>query len=147
MRRPVAEWADNVRLQRACRNGEEHAMPFIKLYPLRETEAVRDEDLGRGHPARCPAERRFGAREYYLNVDRIAAFEECPLYLVCAAETDALVNGVRLRLADGATLVVADDPEEGEPGFLAALAQANREGFAEMGYSAYLSEIERRGLI
>lgn len=122
-------------------------MPFIKIHPLQESEAVRDEDFGRGHPARCPAERRFGAREYYLNVDRIVAFEECPLYLICAAETDALVNGMRVRLAGGGTLVLADDPEEGEPGFLAALQQAGREGIAEMGYSAYLRDLERKGLI
>ena len=126
-------------------------MPFIKLYPLQETEAVRDEDFGRGNPARCLAVRRFDAREYYLNIQHIAAFEECPLYLICEAETDALVNGVRIRLADGCLnggmIVVPDDPAENEPGFVEALQQAGRGEVAELGFSRYLRELEAKGLI
>lgn len=122
-------------------------MPFIRLFPLQETEAVRPEDFGRGNPARCRAERRFDVRELCLNLSQIAAYEECPLYLVCEAEPNGLVNGVRIRLVDGGMLVVADDPEEGELGFAAALEQAASGRIAEMGYSRYLSELTRRKLI
>lgn len=122
-------------------------MPFIKLFPLQETEAVRPEDFGKGNPARCPAVRRFSAREIWLNLGQIAAYEECPLYLVCEAEPNGLVNGIRLRLVDGSLLVVADDPEEDELGFAAALEQATSGKIAELGYSRYLAELERRKLI
>ena len=122
-------------------------MPFIRIFPLLETEAVRPEDFGRGNPARCVAERRFGAREFFLNISQIVAYEECPLYLICDAEPNGLVNGVRIRLADGAMLVVPDDPQEGEPGFAAALEQAAGGRIAELGYSRYLAELERKKLI
>ena len=122
-------------------------MPFIRLFPLQETEAVRPEDFGRGNPARCRAERRFSAREFCLALSQIAAFEECPLYLVCDAEPNGLVNGIRLRLVDGSMLVVPDDPEDDEPGFAAALEQAAGGRIAEMGYSRYLAELERKKLI
>lgn len=122
-------------------------MPFIRIFPLQETEAVRPEDFGRGNPARCRAERRFGAREFWIALSRIDAFEECPLYLVCDAEPNGLVNGVRLRLTDGSMLVVADDPEDDEPGFAAALEQAASGRIAEMGYSRYLGELARQKLI
>ena len=122
-------------------------MPFIRIFPLLETEAVRPEDFGRGNPARCRAERRFGAREFCLNINQIVAYEECPLYLICDAEPNGLVNGVRIRLADGAMLVVPDDPQEGEPGFAAALEQAASGRIAELGYSRYLAELERKKLI
>lgn len=122
-------------------------MPFIKLMPLQETEAVSAEDFGRGNPARCRAERRFSARELCLNLNQIAAFEECPLYLVCEAEPNGLVNGVRIRLVDGSMLVVADDPEDGELGFAAALERAAGGRIAEMGYSRYLAELARKNLI
>ncbi len=119
-------------------------MPFIKLCPLHETEAVRPEDFGHGNPARCIAERRFSAPEIFLNIAHIVAYEECPLYLICDAEPNGLVNGVRLRLADGAMLVVPDDPEDDEPGFAAALEQAAGGRIAELGYSRYLAELERK---
>ena len=122
-------------------------MPFIKIHPLQETEAVRPEDFGRGNPARCIAQRRFNAPEIVLNIALILAYEECPLYLICDAEPNGLVNGVRMRLADGAMLVVADDPEDGEPGFAAALEQAAGGRIAELGYSRYLRELERKKLI
>lgn len=122
-------------------------MPFIRLFPLQETEAVRPEDFGRGNPARCRAERRFAAREICLNLNQIAAYEECPLYLVCEAEPNGLVNGVRIRLADGGMLVLADDPEEGELGFATALEQAAGGQIAEMSYSRYLAELARKKLI
>jgi hypothetical protein len=122
-------------------------MPFIRIFPLQETEAVRPEDFGRGNPARCRAERRFGAREFWLNISQIAAYEECPLYLVCDAEPNGLVNGVRIRLADGSMVVVPDDPEDDEPGFAAALEQAASGQIAEMGYSRYLGELARQKLI
>mgnify|MGYP005835342995 CR=1 FL=1 len=122
-------------------------MPFIKLWPLDESEHVREEDFGLGHPARCQAQRRFAARELYLNIQQIAAFEECPLYLSCTAEPNALVNGIRIRLVSGETLVVADDPEEDEPGFIAALQRAAHGEVAEPGYSRYLRELERQGLV
>jgi hypothetical protein len=122
-------------------------MPFIRIFPLQETEAVRPEDFGRGNPARCRAERRFGAREFWLALGQIAAWEECPLYLVCDAEPNGLVNGVRIRLADGGTLVVADDPDDDALGFVAALEQAAGGHIAEMGYSRYLGELARNKLI
>ena len=122
-------------------------MSFIKLYPLPEMEAMRDEDFGMGHPARCRALRRFGARELFLNVGRIVAFEECPLYLVSEADPNALVNGIRLRLADGSQWVVADDPEEGEPGFLELLARACGGEIVELGFSSHLRGLERQQLI
>lgn len=122
-------------------------MPFIKLWPLQESDRVEEEAFGRGHPARCQAQRQFALREFYLNIQQIAAFEECPLYLSCAAEPNALVNGIRIRLVSGETLVVADDPDEDEPGFVAALQLAERGEVAEMGYSRYLLELERQGLI
>lgn len=122
-------------------------MPFIRLFPLHETETIRPEDFGQGNPARCRAERRFGAREFWLNLGQIAAYEECPLYLVCDAEPNGLVNGVRIRLVDGSVLVVADDPEEGEAGFAAALEVAAGGRIAELGYSRYLAELERTKLI
>lgn len=122
-------------------------MPFIRFFPLQETEAVRPENFGRGNPARCRAERRFGAREFYLAVSQIVAWEECPLYLVCDAEPNGLVNGIRLRLADGGMLVVPDDPEDDELGFIAALEQAAGGRVAELGYSRYLAELARKKLI
>lgn len=122
-------------------------MPFIRIFPLQEIEAVRAEDFGRGNPARCHAIRRFDAREYSLNIGQIAAFEECPLYLICEAEPNGLVNGIRMRLTDGDMLVVADDPEDGELGFVAALEQAAGGKLAEVGYSRYLSELAHNKLI
>lgn len=122
-------------------------MPFIRIFPLQETEARRPEDFGLGHPARCRAERRFGAREFWLAIGQIAAWEECPLYLICDAEPNGLVNGIRIRLADGGMLVVPDDPEDGEPGFAAALELAAGGRIAELGYSRYLAELERKKLI
>lgn len=122
-------------------------MPFIRIFPLQETEAVRPEDFGRGNPARCRALRRSDAREIWLALAHIAAWEECPLYLICDAEPNGLVNGVRVRLADGGMLVVADDPEDDELGFAAALEQAAGGRIAEMGYSRYLGELARQKLI
>lgn len=122
-------------------------MPFIRIFPLQETEAVRPEDFGRGNPARCRAERRFGAREFCLALSQIVAWEECPLYLVCDAEPNGLVNGIRIRLADGGMLVVADDPEDDALGFAAALEQAAGGRIAEMGYSRYLGALTRKKLI
>ncbi len=122
-------------------------MPFIRIFPLQETEAVRPEDFGQGNPARCHAVRRFGSREYWLAISQIVAYEECPLYLICDAEPNGLVNGVRIRLADGGMLVVPDDPEDDEPGFAAALEQAAGGQVAELGYSRYLAELERKKLI
>jgi hypothetical protein len=122
-------------------------MPFIRIFPLQETEAVRPEDFGLGNPARCRAERRFGTREFWLALSQIVAYEECPLYLICDTEPNGLVNGVRIRLANGGMLVVPDDPEDNEPGFAAALEQAAGGRIAELGYSRYLAELEREKLI
>ncbi|MEW6120193.1 MAG: hypothetical protein AB1593_08890 [Pseudomonadota bacterium] len=122
-------------------------MPFIRIFPLQETETVRPEDFGRANPARCRAERHFNAREFWLGLHQIAAYEECPLYLVCEAEPNGLVNGIRIRLVDGSLLVVADDPEADAPGFAAALEQAAGGRIAEMGYSRYLGELARKKLI
>lgn len=118
-------------------------MPFIRIFPLQETERVSLEDFGHGNPARCPVQPRFGAREYFLNVDEIAAFEECPLYLLSEVETDALVNGIRIRLRSGAMLVVPDDPEDAEDSFVNLLGRAARGEIVEMAYSRYLRELER----
>lgn len=122
-------------------------MPFIRLFPLQETEALRPEDFGRANPARCLAARRFNAREVWLGLHQISAYEECPLYLVCEAEPNGLVNGIRIRLVDGSLLVVADDPEDDALGFAAALEQAAGGRIAEMGYSRYLEELARKKLI
>lgn len=67
-------------------------MPFIRIFPLQEIEHAADEHFGKSQPARCHATDRFDALEFYLNVDEIAAFEECPLYLISEQETDALVS-------------------------------------------------------
>jgi len=115
-------------------------MPFIRLFPLQE--AVRPQDFGLGNPACCRAERGFGAREFWLAISQIAAFEECPLCLVCDAEPKDLVNGVRIRLADDC-LLVADDPKDDAPGFATALERAARGRIAEMGHSRYLEELAR----
>ena len=122
-------------------------MPFIRIFPLQTVETIRPEDFGRGSPARCRAERRFDAREFSLALSHIVAYEECPLYLVSEAEPNALVNGIRIRLADGGMLVAADDPEDDELGFAAALEQAASGCIAELGYSRYLAELERKKLI
>lgn len=122
-------------------------MPFIRIFPLQETEAVRPEDFGRGNPARCRALRRSDARELCLGLSQIVAYEECPLYLICEAEPNGLVNGIRIRLADGSMLVVPDDPEDGDLGFAAALEQAAGGRIGEMGYSRYLGELTRKKLI
>lgn len=118
-------------------------MSFIRVFPLEEIENFSAAHFGLGHPARCAAIRHFGARELYLHVDEIAAFEECPLYLINAEETDALVNGVRLRLRSGATLVVADDPGEGGEPFLELIARASRGEVVHMDFSRYLRELDR----
>lgn len=122
-------------------------MPFIQLYPLQEIQPLRAEDFGNGNPARCHATPRFGARELWLNPHHIVAYEECPLYLVCEAEPNGLVNGIRLRLTDGTMLVVADDPDDGEPGWIAALESAASGRITETGYSRYLGELARKKLI
>ena len=57
-------------------------MPFIRIFPLQETEAVRPEDFGRGNPARCHALRRLDAREFWPTLNQIVAYEECPRYLI-----------------------------------------------------------------
>lgn len=69
------------------------------------------------------------------------------LYLVCDAEPNGLINGIRLRLADGSILVVPDDPAENALGFAAALEQAADGRIAEMGYSRYLQELEQNKLL
>ncbi len=122
-------------------------MSFIRIFPLRETEAVQPDQFGLGNPARCRAVRRFGASEFWLNINQIAAYEECPLYLICDAEPNGLVNGIRIRLVDGAMLVVPDDPEDDEHGFAAVLAQATSGRNAEMGYSRYMTELARQHMI
>jgi len=108
---------------------------------------MRDEDFGKGQPARCQALRQFDAKELFLNVAHIVAFEECPLYLVSEADPNALVNGFRLRLVDGSRWVVADDPREGEEGFLELLARACAGEIVELGYASHLIELERKKLI
>ncbi len=117
-------------------------MPFIKIYPMQEIEGVSEASFGNGNPARCLAQGRFGAKELYLNIDEISAFEECPLYLISPVETDALVNGIRIRLRGGSMLVVADDPENDKERFLDLLGKATRGEIAEMEYSRYLLELE-----
>lgn len=119
-------------------------MSFIKIYPLEEAATLRDADFGQGQPARCNAVRQFSAIELYLNIHEIAAFEECPLYLICEAETDALVNGIRLRLRNGGMWVLPDDAENEEERFVALLARAGRGEVVEMPYSPYLLELERK---
>lgn len=122
-------------------------MSFLRIFPLKEIENVADEDFGNGNPARCLAQSRFGAREYYLNINDIAAFEECPLYLICKAETDALVNGIRIKLRSGEMMVLPDDPEKEEAGFINLLARAGQGEIVEMEYSHYMRELEDQKLI
>lgn len=122
-------------------------MPFIKIYPLTETEPTGEEDFGRGNPARCRAERGLGAREYFLNIAEISMFEECPLYILSQAETDALVNGIRLRLRSGEILVVPDDPEDEAHVFARLLERAARGEVVEMPFSRYLRQLEQERLI
>lgn len=119
-------------------------MPFIKLHPLQEIEQQGPEHFGHGHPARCRAVHRFDLPELYLNLAQIAAFEECPLYLITEADPNALVNGIRIRLTSGELLVVADDPEDEALGFVAAVQRASRGEIVELGYSRYLGELERQ---
>lgn len=122
-------------------------MPFIKIHPLQETEAVRPEYFGRGNPARCQAERRSTLREIFLNLNQIAAFEECPLYLSCDADPNALVNGIRLRLVTGEMLIVTDDPEDDAPSFHEALSRASHGEIVELGHARHLRELEQQKLI
>lgn len=117
-------------------------MSFIKIYPLPETENNGDDNFGRNNPARCEVEAGPAVKEYYLHVDQIAAFEECPLYLISDEETDALVNGIRLLLRSGEVLIVPDDPEEEEANFIDLLERACQGEIVEMAYSRYLSELE-----
>jgi hypothetical protein len=44
-------------------------------------------------------------------------------------------------------LVVPDDPEDDEPGFATALEQAAGGRIAELGYSRYLADLERKKMI
>jgi hypothetical protein len=129
------------------RGNKEALMSFIKLYPLVELEQVSDADFGKGNPARCHAQRRFGARECYLNVAQILAFEECPLYLICEAESDALVDGIRLKLVSGEMVVVPDDADNDEARFLSLLERASKGEPVEMPYSQYMQELEKQRLI
>lgn len=121
-------------------------MGFIKIYPLQEQEDNRAH-FGRSNPARCQAISSFSASEFFLNSDEIAAFEECPLYLSCAAEPNALVNGLRVRLKSGDWLILADDPDEDGETFLELLARALQGEIVEMPFSRYLRELTRQKLI
>ncbi|ACL74242.1 hypothetical protein [Thioalkalivibrio sulfidiphilus] len=118
-------------------------MSFIRIFPLQEIEHAADEHFGKSQPARCHATDRFDAREFYLNVDEIAAFEECPLYLISEQETDALVNGIRIRLRSGARFVIPDDPEDEEASFLALLGRALKGEIVEMEFSRYLGSLAK----
>ena len=122
-------------------------MSFLKIYPLIEIENNSGDNFGRNIPARCMVENSFAAREYYLHVDQIAAFEECPLYLISDVETDALVNGIRVLLRSGEILIVPDDPEEEEATFIDLLERASQGEIVEMAYSRYLRELEDQNLI
>ncbi|QKT03974.1 hypothetical protein HUS23_09175 [Ectothiorhodospiraceae bacterium 2226] len=119
-------------------------MSFIKLFPLTEEHVPPVEHFGKGHPARCRPQTSFEARECWLNVHEIAAFEECPLYLVTDADPNALVDGIRLRLRSGESLLIPDDAADANEKFLALLARAVRGELVEMRYSSYLSELARR---
>jgi hypothetical protein len=121
-------------------------MGFIKVCPLRETVATTDADFGRANPARCVARRRFQPPGGCLAATHIAAFEAYPLYLVCEAEPNGVVNGIRVLPASGPHRVLADDPEEGEPGFLELLGRAAG-GMVEMPACRYLRELEGKGRI
>jgi len=118
-------------------------MPFMRIFPLAERDSSMPDHLGHGHPARCSAQRPFGADEYYLNINEVASFEECPLYLVSQSEPNALVNGIRLRLHSGEIVVVPDDPEDTQNGFLSVLQRAARGEVVEMEYSRHLRELEK----
>ena len=122
-------------------------MSFIKIYPLVETDNNGDENFGRSNPARCMVENSISAKEYYLHVNQIVAFEECPLSLICDAETDELINGIRLQLRSGDTIIVPDDPEDEEANFIDLLERASQGEIVEMAYSRYLRELEEQNLI
>ena len=122
-------------------------MSFIRIFPLQDSDGAPADNFGSGQPARCVAQGRFGAREYYLNISEFAAFEECPLYLISKTETDALVNGIRLRLCSGEILVIPDDPGEPENSFLNLLTRTANGEVVEMEYSRYLRDLEKDKLI
>ncbi len=122
-------------------------MSFIKVYPLVETENNGGENFGRSIPARCLVEPSFSAREYYLHVDQIVAFEECQLSLICDAQTDEQISGIRLQLHSGDTIIVPDDPEDEEANFIDLLERASQGEIVEMAYSRYLRELEEQNLI
>lgn len=119
-------------------------MPFIKLHPLKEIGTDNAGQFGKGQPAHCQAPHRHDTPELYLNVNQIAAFEECPLYLIAEAEPNALVDGIRIRLVSGDFIVAPDDPENEGLGFLAALQRAAHGEIVELGYSRYLRELEQK---
>jgi len=122
-------------------------MSFIKIYPLKETENNSGDTFGRSNPARCIVEHSFSAKEYYLHIHEIVAFEECPLYLISNVETDALVNGIRLLLRSGEVLIVPDDPDDEEANFIDLLERASQGEIVEMEYSRYLRELEEQNLL
>lgn len=64
-------------------------------------------------------------------------------YLISEQETDALVNGIRIRLRSGARFVVPDDPEDEQASFLALLARALKGEIVEMDFSRYLGSLAR----
>lgn len=122
-------------------------MGFIRIFPFTEIENFSEEQFGKGHPARCKAQTQFGSKEMYLNVAENLAFEVCPLYLVSEAETDALVNGIRIQLRSGDFIIVPDDTEHEDRTFLYLLTLALKGEIVEMDYSLYLRQLEQRKLI
>lgn len=120
-------------------------MPFIQVYPLEEMGGFDPTHLGLGHPARCRATTYFAACSVAVAVHAIAAYEECPLYLVSSAEDNALVNGIRLRLLSGEVLVLADDPEDEADAFVHLLERAAGGKVVAMPFSRYLRRLEKAG--
>ena len=116
-------------------------MGFIRIYPLKEITELPLEAFGRGEPARCQPEYGMGMADYYLGVQHIVAFEECPLYVVSEADPNALINGVRIRLADNTIVVIPDDAENEAGRFQTLLRRALQGEIVEMEHSTYIAEL------
>ncbi|MDH5654352.1 MAG: hypothetical protein OEZ34_00455 [Spirochaetia bacterium] len=107
-------------------------MAFIKIYPLSEIVPSSEDIFGQGEPARCRPRSGLGGAEYYLNLNFIKAFEECPLYLVTEDDPNLLTDGIRILLSDGKILVLQDDSEDPEQKFETILMAAGQDGISKM---------------
>ena len=113
-------------------------MSFIRIFPFEEVTDFDPANLGQGDPARCQAVDEWDAREFFLNIQEIAGFEECPLYLVSPEDPNALVNGIRVVVRSGRSFLIADDPEDPEESFVNLVKRSSRGEVTFMPFSRYL---------